>query len=197
MKRKEIKFRERNELILATAEKLIKKIGYADFKMSDLSDEVDIAKGTLYLHYKSKEILVYNLIAPKMSSLLEQLKDLNIKKMSFDDKFRTLIQVLFDSSFFNFVVLSFPNMGELFKEDKGEEISFIQSAIIDCITQIIDEGKRSLIKNHIPSRFLALQVMQVQDPIIYNELVLKGDMAHQDFIDYTCYQLLFGMKGEI
>ena len=50
---------ERRHAIIAAAARLIAREGYADCEMELVANEIGVAKGTLYLYFKSKEELFY------------------------------------------------------------------------------------------------------------------------------------------
>lgn len=50
---------ERRQAIIATAAALFAREGYADCEMERVASELGVAKGTLYLYFKSKEELFY------------------------------------------------------------------------------------------------------------------------------------------
>ena len=195
MNRREEKFNKRHELILQKAEEIIKKQGYINFTMDEVARIVDIAKGTLYLHFKSKEELVYNLVQPKMLALLTDVDELVNKETDFMFKLSRLISTLFSSSYFQFVVLSFPNMSAVFQKDTENQLEIIQNEIINKLMTLINTGKENnMLIEDIPSVFSALQIMQLLDPLIYNQLVIMGDMSHDDFIRYTIEHFINGIQ---
>lgn len=53
--RKERKLQIREDMIIEAAARLIDRVGYAHLTMDMLSEEVGIAKATLYQHFKSKD----------------------------------------------------------------------------------------------------------------------------------------------
>ena len=71
---KETKYNMRNQKIIETAEKLIMKKGFHHFKMSDISDELDIAKGKINNHYTSKDQLIFEIIYTKMEKIMNSLR---------------------------------------------------------------------------------------------------------------------------
>ena len=198
MNRREEKFNKRHILILQKAEELIKRQGYIHFTMDEVAKVVDIAKGTLYLHFNSKEELVYNLVQPKMLQLLTNVEEIVNKETGFMFKLNKLISALFSSSYFQFVVLSFPNMSAVFQKDTESQLEIIQKEIINYFITLINTGKENNILNEdIPSVFSALQLMQLIDPLIYNQLVIKGDMRHDDFIRYTIEHFINGIQRKV
>ena len=50
---------ERRQAIIATAARLFAREGYAECEMEQVASELGVAKGTLYLYFKSKEELFY------------------------------------------------------------------------------------------------------------------------------------------
>ncbi|MFD1608618.1 TetR/AcrR family transcriptional regulator [Oceanobacillus luteolus] len=151
MNRRQEKFNNRHKLILEKAEEIIKKQGYINFTMDEVAKAVDIAKGTLYLHFKSKEELVYNLVHPKMLQLLNDVKKIVNKETDFILKLNRLISGLFSSSYFQFVVLSFPDMSAVFQKDTSSELELIQKEIIKNFISLINSGNENNLLNGVPS----------------------------------------------
>ena len=59
---KERQREEREQLILRAGEALIAEKGYSDTSMDDIAARVGVSKGTLYLHFASKEDLILAVI---------------------------------------------------------------------------------------------------------------------------------------
>lgn len=55
-------FNDREQTIIATAETLLLESGTGDVTLDDLADELDIAKGTLYKHFSSKDELFLQIL---------------------------------------------------------------------------------------------------------------------------------------
>ena len=66
-------FKKREEKILATAEQLLLEAGSGDITLDSLADQLDLAKGTLYKHFSSKDELYLRIII----RYEEQLFDIN------------------------------------------------------------------------------------------------------------------------
>lgn len=66
-------FKNREEKILATAEQLLLEAGSGDITLDSLADQLDLAKGTLYKHFSSKDELYLRIII----RYEEQLFDIN------------------------------------------------------------------------------------------------------------------------
>ncbi|UOQ45497.1 TetR/AcrR family transcriptional regulator [Halobacillus salinarum] len=180
------KFNQRNTLILNTAEELIKTHGYHEVKMSDISEKLDIAKGTLYSHYQSKEQLVFSIVKPKIDSFLSSVEEITESTLSENKKVISFINEGFLSDFFHFVLSSFPDMAAIFNEDHNSELALSQRRIISNFEQVIEAGKRNAtFQTKAPADFLSLQLMQLFDPLIYQTLVSSGTMSAQNFVNQS------------
>ena len=62
------------DLILDAAERLLVRFGYSKMTMDDLAREVGVAKGTLYLHFPSKEEVVLSRIDRMVDRLVGELR---------------------------------------------------------------------------------------------------------------------------
>ncbi|WP_146746993.1 TetR/AcrR family transcriptional regulator [Paenibacillus sp. MDMC362] len=196
MNKREKKFEARNELILQAAERLIMDSGYHALKMSDIADTLEIAKGTLYLHYKSKEELVFELIKPKMTEFREIVESTVSEDFHPVQQVERIIDEALSSSFFTFVLTSFPDMGAIFAEAKAKELQSIQDKVIACFERIIERGKRERVfTEDLPTHFSALQLMQVLDPLVYTLLVREDSMTHADFVKYTTLHYLNSIRA--
>lgn len=60
---------ERRNAIIAAAARLFAREGYADCEMERVASEIGVAKGTLYLYFKSKEELFYACVDHGMREL--------------------------------------------------------------------------------------------------------------------------------
>ena len=85
------------DLILDAADRLLNQFGYKKMTMDNLAQEVGIAKGTLYLHFSSKEELVLAHIDRIVYQLLAKLQMIAHGNGSASERLREmlLIRVLF------------------------------------------------------------------------------------------------------
>src|SRR5579884_3030566 len=71
---KEKQRQEREELILKAAEEVFMEKGYYETSIDEIAASVGIAKGTVYLHFPSKEDLVIAIFQHDMEKLLQLIK---------------------------------------------------------------------------------------------------------------------------
>ena len=72
---RQAQFRAREALIFQVAEQLLLENGEAGMTLDALAAELDLAKGTLYKHFQSKDELYMLLIIRNEQMLLEMIKD--------------------------------------------------------------------------------------------------------------------------
>ena len=75
-----VQTKEVREAILDTTDKLLARFGYSKMTIDDLAKEVGIGKGSIYLHFKSKEEIVLSLtdrVIERLCSKLNKIADEN------------------------------------------------------------------------------------------------------------------------
>jgi AcrR family transcriptional regulator len=85
------------DLILDAAERLLGRFGYAKMTMDDLAREVGIGKGTLYLHFPSKEEVVLSRLDRMIDRLTAELQAIAASDRDPAEKLRQMLvaRVLF------------------------------------------------------------------------------------------------------
>lgn len=89
--------KEISEAILDAADRLLARYGYKKMTMDDLALEAGIGKGTIYLHFPSKEEIALARIDRIISQLVERLREIAHTDLSPENKMRQmlLLRVLF------------------------------------------------------------------------------------------------------
>ena len=72
---RQAQFKAREELIFSTAENLLLEYGESGMTLDTLAADLDIAKGTLYKHFQSKDELYILLIIRNEQKLLDMIHD--------------------------------------------------------------------------------------------------------------------------
>lgn len=189
------KFQVRNTNILLTAERIINEKGYFKFRMEDVSDTLQIAKGTLYNHYKSKELLLFDLVYPKLNSLLDELININSLPMCFEQKFRTTIETIIYSQYHQFLLFSYSDVATLFQDENQILMVNIQNQLIYEFNKLIQSGfEEGKISDEFSEDFLSHQLLSVLNPLLHSLLVSDSNkMQLDEFIHQTSLILLKGM----
>ncbi len=86
-----------SDLILDAADRLLARYGYKKMTMDDIAQEVSIGKGTIYLHFKSKEEIALARVDRIAKRLKERLREIALSSGSAADRlWRMLLErVLF------------------------------------------------------------------------------------------------------
>src|SRR5437762_11119399 len=71
---KEKQRQEREALILQAAEEVLAEKGYYETSMDEIAALVGVAKGTVYLHFPSKEDLVVAILTRDLQNLLQAIE---------------------------------------------------------------------------------------------------------------------------
>ncbi len=88
-----VQTREVREAILDAGERLLAGHGYKKMTIDDLAREVGIGKGSVYLHFTSKEEIALSHVDRIVERLKEQLKIIGGRKISSEEKLRKMILV--------------------------------------------------------------------------------------------------------
>ncbi len=86
----------RREQILAAARKVFREKGYDGTTVSDIVEEAGVAQGTFYLYFPSKKAAVLALAQMLTEEGAKRLTAVVDSKMTFEERLRMLVKVVFD-----------------------------------------------------------------------------------------------------
>lgn len=86
----------RKEQILGAAQRGLREKGYDNFTISDIVKEAGVAQGTFYLYFDSKTAAVMELALKLMDEITLRLKPAMDPTLTFDQRMRLFIHVVFD-----------------------------------------------------------------------------------------------------
>lgn len=179
-------FHDRNTAILNNAETLFRLKGFDNVTMNDIAKESDVAKGTLYLHFKSKEELLFNILIPKLEEFNDKVERIIKLEDLISDKIKKIITYGFDSDFFDFTKNQFLYMHQLFNVQYHDELNVIIDKVIENFSILIQSGKeKNEINSSLPNNYLSHQLMHVFDPQIYFSLVEIEKNTKESFVHNT------------
>src|SRR6478672_9896735 len=87
------------DAILDATDRLLARYGYKKMTIDDLAQEVGIGKGSIYLHFTSKEEIALSHIDRIIDRLKKRLRDIAAKDISVDDR---LCDMLIERVLFRF-----------------------------------------------------------------------------------------------
>ncbi len=141
---KEKQRQEREALILKVAEEVLAEKGYRDTSMDEIAARVGIAKGTVYLHFASKEELVVALFERDMQNLLQVVAKQVDSMASAHDKMEAILHIMYGELFSKRIQLLYsiyqsPELRKNF-EEKGC-MRALWEELVAHITSLLEEGK--------------------------------------------------------
>ncbi|MEC0213671.1 TetR/AcrR family transcriptional regulator [Paenibacillus ehimensis] len=190
---KEKQRRDREQLILDYAEKMLLEKGYHDVSMDEIAAGVGVAKGTLYLHFPKKEDLAYALVKPKMLSFLSSVEEAKAFSGGPIEKLEYLLQRELTGAFFQFLLKSSSDITTIFKSYETE-IHEVLSQIFSGIHEILNEGKREgVFDPELPVEFMSSAFINMFEPHLYKEMVVVRRMPLEVYIRHTAILFFQGI----
>jgi len=182
---KEKQRQERKALILQAAEEVLMEKGYHETSIDEIAARVGIAKGTVYLHFASKEDLVIALFAQDLEKFQQLVGSTVASELTARAKMEAILHVLYGSFFSRRYQLlySLSNSADLrriFVEKKGcmremwEQISAL-------ITILLEEGKAAgEFDTTIPTSVMLSAFFSLLSPKSYDRLMIEGQMSQEE-----------------
>ena len=153
---------EVKEKIVQAAIATFSKYGYDKTRMDDIAESANLGKGTLYLYFKSKEELFYDISENSIKELKEQLSKLFSKKEDlvhdaekFYDQYRNLIH---DSEKVSFEMIAESSRNPKLRKALYEQRMKVYDIVIDYLRRQIEKGffRKDMDVNAIASGLVAL-----------------------------------------
>ena len=153
---------EVKEKIVQAAITTFSKYGYDKTRMDDIAKSAKLGKGTLYLYFKSKEELFYDISENSIKELKEQLSKLFSKKEDlvhdaekFYDQYRNLIH---DSEKVSFEMIAESSRNPKLRKALYEQRMKVYDIVIDYLRRQIEKGffRKDVDVNAIASGLVAL-----------------------------------------
>ncbi|WP_319563216.1 TetR/AcrR family transcriptional regulator [Marispirochaeta sp.] len=162
--------KRRTEEIINAARRIFMRKGYTDATMLDIAEESELSRRTLYLYFKSKEEISFELMYEAFTALYQRLLDSYAGDGTALDKlnrFKHAYLAFYNEDFDNFyftvyfnVKLNLKNM----QEGDAEQCFEVIQQIITLLTRIIEEGIREGIFRFLPdarrSAFVLAEMIQ-------------------------------------
>lgn len=142
---KEKQREERTALILQAAYDVLIEKGYYEASMDEIAARVGISKGTLYLHFKSKEDLVFMLIEEEIGKFLSLIDQIITKEISVHDRLEHILLESYQSiqggrQFL--LALRAIGLNKGLIGDRLEELVSM-AGLMDRLAKLFEEGKLS------------------------------------------------------
>lgn len=179
---KEKQRQEREALILKAAEDVLMEKGYHETSVDEIAARVGIAKGTVYLHFPSKEDLVVAIFERDMQQLLQSI-DSTLESMT---TAREKIEAIFDLMHggimskrmqFLFSISNSSGLKHLMVEKKGC-VREIWDQLSARLYSLFEEGKaEGDFDTTLPTLVMLSAFYSLLSPKSYDRLRTEGQMS--------------------
>jgi TetR/AcrR family transcriptional regulator, fatty acid metabolism regulator protein len=188
---KEKQRQERERLILRAAGELLVERGYHETSIDEIAARVGISKGTVYLHFASKEDLVVALFEHGQQVFLQQFDVILNSSQSPSEKLRAIIEWVYSSMsnrrFELFGVLrQNPELFSRFAEKHSRHEGFMEEPRAR-LAAVLEEGKAAgELDPTMPTAVMLNMFEGLLLPRGYRRLIVEEHMSADEIIKEVC-----------
>ena len=180
---------EREELILQAAEEVLMEKGYYDTSMDEIAMRVGVAKGTVYLHFQSKEDLVEAIFQRDMQKVMQYVEATLASKSTPRTKLEAIFQFLYAGFFSKRIRLlySIYNSAGL-RQQFGEQkvcMRDLWEGLPARINTLFEEGKAAgEFDTSIPTVVMLSAFFSLLSPKSFERLMVEGQMSPDELVKH-------------
>ena len=173
---------EREALILQVAEEVLLEKGYYETSIDEIAARVGIAKGTVYLHFPSKEDLVIAIFERDMQQLLQYIDSTMSSALTARGKIEAIFDLMHGGIISKRMQLlySISNSGglrHLLVEKKGC-LREIWDQLSARLNSLLEEGKAAgEFDSSLPTMVMLSAFYSLLSPKNYDRLMAEGQMS--------------------
>lgn len=167
--RKQREKEARRNLIMDRASVLFYQKGYGNTSLEEIAEAVEISKATIYLHFKSKDDLYYQIVEPALNELSRRLTSISEK---INEPADIAIKKIFDATF------------DVFSKDPGAYHVLSRYNACEFI-KLLPETRLDALKNFM--RFNLNLIVQAISRGISQGLFANVDAKRVGIIIWTCF----------
>lgn len=180
--RKERERNRRKEEIIAAAEKLFFTKGIENTTMDDVAEKAELSKGTLYLYFKSKEEIHWEITQRHMMQVMETMKSKMDPSKNAVQNLMTMADIFI--SHFNeehavahsILFFQSTDLSKLNLDYEQIHHAFVNDSPIHLVNEYVKKGiEEGLIRNDIPAAALST-TLWAQIMGVLQIVVLKKDL---------------------
>ena len=199
---KEKQRQEREALILQVAEEVLMEKGYHETSMDEIAARVGVAKGTVYLHFPSKEDLVVAIFARDMQQFLRAvetaIEGAAASELTARAKLEAVLRFMYSGLFSKRTRLlsTMYNNTDLrhFFQEKGTCMRDMWEHLATRISTLLEEGKATgEFDPSIPTNVMLSAFFSLLSPRSYERLLAGG--AHMSPDELVMYLARIYFKG--
>lgn len=188
---KERQRQEREALILQAAQDVLVEKGFHEMSMDEIAASVGIAKGTVYLHFPSKEDLVIALFERDINHLLDEVKAAIDAEGTPRVRLEAILQLLYGEFFKKriqtlYMIYNSAELRKLF-EDRRMAGCMQESwrQLTDRVAALLDEGKEAgEFDSTIPTPVMRNTFFNLLTPKSFDRLVAEDQIAPAELVQH-------------
>ncbi|MBM7846411.1 TetR/AcrR family transcriptional regulator [Herpetosiphon giganteus] len=180
---------ERAALILEVAQQLFSEKGYVEASIDEIAARTGIAKGTVYLHFASKEELVVALFEQQFNQFLRQIEQVFAETLPARVRLEHLLLDVYTriQAQGNQVLLDLnPRLGLTTNViNKRPDLAAYSAKAMELITALMAEGQANAeFDPSIPTAVLVATLVNMLAPNSYERLLANGQISPAELAGY-------------
>lgn len=198
---KEKQRQEREALILQVAEEVLMEKGYYETSIEEIAARVGIAKGTVYLHFPSKEDLVVAIVERDMQKLAEFIETTVSSPLTARGKLEAILHFMYEGLSHKGMQLldSLYNSTELrrtFLEKKACTRDIWKQLTVH-IASVLEEGKSAgEFDKTLPTAVMLSAFTSLLSPRSYERLMVEEQMTAEEVVNHLGRFYFKGIAAE-
>ena len=197
---KERQRQEREALILQTAEEVLLEKGYHETSIDEIAARVGIAKGTVYLHFPSKEDLVIAIYQREMLQLLQYIDSIIGSHITALAKVEAIFELMYGGLMSTrmrllFSITNSAGLKHLLVEKTGC-LREMWDQLTERLNSLFEEGKaEEALDSTLPTMVMVSAFYSLLSPKRYDRLTADGQMSGEEIATYLKRIFLHGISA--
>ena len=182
--------------ILEAARTVFSRKAYAEAAVDDVAEQARIAKGTLYLYFKSKEELYLAALVSDLRAMSADARDQMESASGFREKLRAFLAARLDycRSHENFLRIYLAEYGTMFlRAPLNRELHQLVRENIRYMAQVVEEAIAGGEIRRIPAPAVAAAIFDMSRGLIERRLLGWKEFRAQDEIEFSIDLLWSGI----
>ncbi len=178
------------DLILDAAERLLVRYGFKKMTMDDLAQEIGIAKGTIYLHFSSKEEIALSRVDRVIDRLYEELWKIACSKENPSHRLQAMLMMR--------VLFRFDSV-QHYAESIDEQMATIRPALearrekyfekeAQIFVQVLQEGKRQKVFSFEEADYTARTLLVATNALLPSSLK-ASELSNRQVVEKRISQI--------
>ncbi|MDQ2902528.1 MAG: TetR/AcrR family transcriptional regulator [Ktedonobacteraceae bacterium] len=186
---KEKQRQEREEQILRVAEEVLLEKGYHETSMDEIATRVGIAKGTVYLHFPSKEDLVTTLFERDMLKFFQNFDATIAPESTASAKLEAILRLMYGGVYSRRMRLlySMYNSADMRRIFQAKKVCMLDmwEQVSQRINSLLEEGKTSgEFDATLPTNVMLHMFLSLLSPRGFERLIVEGHMSAEELAHY-------------